>query len=79
MHFFSNKQKEKSIEYYVERETVVARKQVQDAETAIMQELKDMTTAESADGTTRIPETTCEEMWNTIRDSLSDLATSNDE
>jgi hypothetical protein len=34
----------------VERGTAVARKRVQDAETAMMQEQKDMTTAESAGG-----------------------------
>jgi hypothetical protein len=44
-----------------------------------MQELKDMTTAESAGGTTRKPETTFEEMLNAIGDSLSDLGTSDDE
>jgi hypothetical protein len=62
----------------VERETAVARKLVQDAETAIMQELNDITTAESAGMTTRKAETMIEEMLNTIRDSLSDLATSDD-
>jgi len=75
----SNKEKEKWIEDYGERETAVARKQVQDAETAIMQELKDMTTAESAGVTTRKPEITFEEMLNAIGDSLRDLASSDDE
>jgi len=79
MHFSNNKEKEKWIEDYVERETAVARKRVQDAETAIRQEPKDMTTPESAGGTTRKPETTFEEMLNTIGDSLSDLATSDNE
>jgi len=45
MHLLSNEEKEKWIEDYVERETTVARKRFQDAETAIMQELKDKTTA----------------------------------
>jgi len=36
MNLFSNVEKEKSIEDYVDRETAVARKQVQEAETAIM-------------------------------------------
>jgi len=76
---FSNEEKEKLIEDYVERETAVARYQVQDAETVIMQELKDMTTAENAVATTRKPDTMFEEMLNAIRDSLSDLASSNDE
>jgi len=60
----------------VERETAVARKRVQDAETALMQ---DMTSAEHECATTGKPETMFEEMLNAIRDSLSDLATSNDE
>jgi hypothetical protein len=77
--FLNNEEKEKWIEDYVERETAVARKRVQDAETAILQELKDMTTAESAGGTTRKPETKFEEMLNATGDSLSNLATSDDE
>jgi hypothetical protein len=44
-----------------------------------MQELKDMTTAESAGGTTRKPATTFEELMNTIGDSLSDLAPSDNQ
>jgi len=52
---------------------------VQDAETAMMQEQKDMTTAESAEGTTRKPKIKYEEMLNAIGDSLSDLSTSYDE
>jgi len=73
MHFLSNEEKEKWIEDFVGRETAVARQRVQDAETAMMQELKDMTTA------TGKPETTFEEMLNAIGDSLSDLASSDDE
>jgi hypothetical protein len=57
----------------VERETAVARKRVEDAETAIMQELQDMTTA------TGKPEMMFKEMLNAIGDSLSDLASSDDE
>jgi hypothetical protein len=72
-HFLSNKEKEKWIEDFVERETAVARMQVQDVEKAMMQELKDMTAA------TGKPETTCEEMLNGIGDSLSDIASSDDE
>jgi len=75
-HFLSNEEREKWIEAYVERQTAVARKRVQDAETAIMQELKDMTSAESMGATTRKPETTFEEIMNAIRDSLSNLASS---
>jgi hypothetical protein len=54
----------------------VARNRVQDAETVIMQ---DMTTAENGGATTGKPEITFEEMLNAIRDSLSDLASSDDE
>jgi hypothetical protein len=57
----------------------VARKRVQDAEREIIQELKEMSTAESTRGTTRKLDTTYKEMLNTIRDSLSNLATSDDE
>jgi hypothetical protein len=78
-HFLNNEEKEKWIEDYVEGETAVARKRVQDPDTAIMQELKDMTTAESVGGTTRKPDIMCEEMLNAIGDSLSDLATSDNE
>jgi len=63
----------------VERETALARKRVQDAETAIMQELNDMTTAENVGATTGKPETTFEEMLNAIGDSPSDLASSDEE
>jgi len=37
MHFLSNEEKEKWIEDYVDREPAVARKRVEDAETAIQQ------------------------------------------
>jgi len=72
-HFLSNEEKEKWIEDFVERATAVARNRVQDAETAIMQDLKDMTT------TTRKPETKFAEMLHAIGDSLSNLASSDDE
>jgi len=62
----------------VERETTVARKRVQDAETVIMQELQDITPAENVGETTRKPNTICEEMLNAIGDSLSDLTSSDD-
>jgi len=78
-HWIRNDVKEKWIQNYVERETALLRKRVQDAEIVIMQELKDMTTAESAGATTRNPETTFAEMLNAIEDSLSDLASLEDE
>jgi len=75
-HFLSNEAREKWIEDFMERETAVARKRVQDTETAIMQ---DMTTAENGGATTGKPETMFEDMLNAIGDSLSDLASSDDE
>jgi len=44
-----------------------------------MQELKDMTSAESVGGTTRKPEITFKEILKAIGDSLSNLATSHNE
>jgi len=76
MHFLSNEEKEQWIEDFVERETAVARKRVQETETAIMQ---DMATAENECATTGKPETMFEVMLNAIGDSLSDLASSDDE
>jgi len=78
-HFLSNKEKEKWIEDYVEGETAVARKRVEDAETAIKQRQGDMRNAEKAGLTTTKPEITFEEMLNAIGDSLSGLARSDDE
>jgi len=63
----------------VERETAVARKRVQDAETAMMQEQEHMENVEKGRSTTTKPEITFEEMLNAIGDSLSDLASSEDE
>jgi hypothetical protein len=77
--FSSHEEKEKWIEDYVERETAVASKRVQDAETAIVQEMKDMTNAASVEATTRKSETTFDEMLNTIGDSQRDPASSDDE
>jgi len=78
-YYLSNDEKETWIEDYVETETAVATKWVQDAETAMMQEVKDMTTAENAGLTTRKPEIALKVMFNSIGDSLSDLANSDDE
>ena len=78
MHFLSNEDKEKCMKDYMERETAVARKWVQDAETAIKQELNHMTTVENVGATTRKPETTFEEMLYAIEKSLSDLGSSDD-
>jgi len=75
-HFSSNEEKEKWIVDYVERETAVARKRVEDAETATKQAEEDMRNPEKVGSSTTKPETTFEEMLNTIGDSLSDFATS---
>jgi len=79
MHFLNTEEREKQIEDYLERETAVATKQVHNAETAIMQELKDLTTAQRAVGRTWKPATGYDEMLNAIWDSLSNLASSDDE
>ena len=63
----------------MDRETTVARKRDQDAETPIMQEQDHMKNVEMARSTTPKPETTFEEMLNAMGDSLSDLASSEDE
>jgi len=78
-HILSNKEREKYIEHYVERETAVARKSFHDAETAMMQEQEHMENVEMGRSTTTKPEITFEEMLNAIGDSLSDLACSEDE
>jgi hypothetical protein len=75
-HFLCNEEKEKWIEDFVERETAVARKRVQDADTTLM---RDMKTAANECATTGKPDTMLEEMLNAIGDSLSDLASSDDE
>jgi len=63
----------------VERETAVARKRVEEAETAIKQRQEDISNVQKAELTTREPEKTFEEMLNAIGDSLSDLASFDDE
>jgi hypothetical protein len=77
-HFLSNEEKEKWIEYVVERETAGATKRGEDAEEAVQQEQDDMTHAELAGLTSREPEKMFEEMLVAIGDSLSDLASSDD-
>ena len=62
MQYLCNEQQEKWIEDYVDRATTVARKRVQDAETAIMQELEHMRNVEKVRWTTTKPERTFEEM-----------------
>ena len=62
----------------MERENAVARKWVEDAVTAIKQKQDDMRNAEKAGLTPTKPETACQEMLNTIGDSLRDLASWDD-
>jgi len=62
----------------VDRETAVARKRGQDAETAIIQEQEHMRNVEKVRSTTTKPETTFEEMLNAARDSLREHATCKD-
>jgi hypothetical protein len=77
-HIPSNQGTEIWIEDYVERETAVARKRVEDAEAAVYQELDNMTHADILGLTCREPETTFEEVLVAIGDSMSDLAISDD-
>ena len=62
----------------VERETAGARKRVEDAEAAVQQKQEDMKHAEITGLTNKEPAKTFQEMMVGIRDSLSDLASSND-
>jgi len=78
-HFLCNKEKVKWIEDNVNGETAAARKRVQDAETATMQEQDHLGYVEKARSTSTKLETTCKEMLSAIGDSLSDLASSEDE
>jgi len=63
----------------MERETAVARKRVEDAETAIEQEQEDMRSAERGGLTFKEPRRMFDEMLGAIGDSLSDLASSDSE
>ena len=63
----------------MERETAVARKRVDHAETAIQRVQDDMRNADMVGLTTAKPEITVEEMLNAIRDSLSEFPSSDDE
>jgi hypothetical protein len=75
-HFLSNEEQEKWIEDYVEREPAGARKRGEDSVAAVQQEQDNMMHTEIAGLTSREPEKTFEEMMAAIRDSLSDLVSS---
>ena len=77
-HFLSYEEKENWIKDCVERETAVARKQVEDAETVIKQEQEYMRKAENEGLTTRQPTETYQERMFAIGDSLCDLESSDD-
>ena len=77
-HFLSNEDQDKWIKDYVERETSGARKRVEDAEAAVQHEQEDMRNAENMGLTKGEPEKTFTAMMVAIRDSLSDLASSDD-
>jgi len=74
-----NKEQDIQIEDYVDRETAVATKRDQDADTAIRRVQEDMRNAEMVGSTSKKPEITLEEILNAIGDSLSNLASSNNE
>jgi len=76
--FLGNEEKEKWIEDYDERETAGAGKRVEDAEAAVQQEQDDMKHAEIVGLMYREPEKMFEKILVAIRDSLSDLASSDD-
>ena len=78
-HFLRKTENAKWIAEYVDRETTVARKQVQDTDTAIINEQEDMRNDDKAGLTTREQEKTFDEMLNAIGDGLSNLASSDDE
>jgi len=78
-HLLGKEDKEKWIKNYMDRETAVARNQVHDPQTASMQEQDHMRNVEKAQSTTTKPETTFQVMLNVIGDSLSDLASSEDD
>jgi hypothetical protein len=75
-HFLSHEEKEKSIEDFVDRATAGARKRYEDPEAAVQQEQDDMMHAELAGLKSRQPEKEFAEKLVAIRDSLSDLASS---
>jgi len=78
-HFECNEEKENWIEDLVEWETAVARKRVENTESAIKKEQDDMINADNVGFPTREPETTIEEIMILIGDSMSNLASSDDE
>ena len=76
----NHKENETWIDDYMERETAVARKPlVEDAETAINQEQENIRSAESGGLISKEPKQTLEEMLDAIGDSLSNLASADNQ
>jgi hypothetical protein len=75
-HISSNEENARWIQDYVERETSAGRKRVKDADAAVQQSQDDMTHAEIAGLMARKSEKMFREMLAATRDSLSDLAMS---
>jgi hypothetical protein len=73
---FSNDERENRIEVYLEQETAVATKQVQDAETVMMQDQEHTENVEKGRSTNKKPEITFEGLLNAIGDNLSALTSS---
>jgi len=74
--FLSSEEQEQWIDDYVERQTAVARKRVEDAETAIKQVQEHIRKAENAGLTVTTPEKLFLERLNAIGESLGDLRSS---
>jgi len=77
-HFLSKEENDIWIEDCIDRETAEATKRVEDAEIAVQQKQEDVRKAENAELTNREPEKTVQEMIVALRDSLSDLVSSDD-
>jgi len=77
INFWGNSEKHKEIEDCVDSATTVARKRFEYTETAIQLKQQDMRNAEEAWSTTRKPGKMVEEMVNAIRDSVSNVQSSN--
>ena len=75
----SNEAKEQWIDHDMERESAVATMAVEDAETAINQKQEDHKNTENAGSTSRKPAKSFQGMFHAIGDSLSNLASSNNE
>ena len=79
MYYLCNEEKEKWIEDYVERETTMGRKWVENAESAITKEQDDLRTAQNVGLTTREFKKIIQVIKVTSGESMSNLASSNNE